>query len=60
MTLDAPAGDWLLTKIEALSDLNQKILLGHLKNDYEGTFENFELFWFSKAVLKLRDVMVCV
>jgi hypothetical protein len=60
MTLDAPAGDWLLTKIEALSDLNQKILLGHLKNDYETSFENFELFWFSKELLKLREVMVVV
>jgi hypothetical protein len=60
ITLDAPAGDWLLTIIEAMLDLNQKITVGQLKNDYETSFENFELFWFSKGLLKLREVMVVV
>jgi len=58
ISLDAQAGDWLVSKIDALRDLNQKITIGHLKTDFENTFENFELFWFSKSLLKLRAVLL--
>lgn len=54
--LEAPIGIWLQ---QWLSDLEigvpQKFTLKQLKESYEASFEDFELFWFSKAMQTLRE-----
>ncbi len=30
------------------------ITIGQIKSDFETQFEDFELFWFSKPILKLK------
>ena len=49
-------GDWLLETINKVSISNSKIYtLQELKSDFELNFENFELFWFSKPMMTLRN-----
>jgi len=49
-------GDWLLELLNKITVSNTKIsTLQEIKSDFESHFENFELFWFSKPVVTLRD-----
>jgi hypothetical protein len=49
-------GDWLLETLNKVSISNSKIYtLQELKSDFELNFENFELFWFSKPMMTLRN-----
>ena len=49
-------GEWLLTFLEKVSVRNSKLLtLGQTKADFESVLEDFELFWFSKPIAKLKD-----
>ncbi len=49
-------GEWLLTFLEKVSVRNSKLLtLGQIKTDFESVLEDFELFWFSKPITKLKD-----
>lgn len=54
--LEAEKANWLL-KIFRENGINgaKKMTLQKLKLDFEGNFENFELFWFSKTMQKLRE-----
>ncbi|HEX7367511.1 MAG TPA: B12-binding domain-containing radical SAM protein [Pelobium sp.] len=56
ITLDKEKGKWLLKKLESLTTNNQPLVtFSQLKHDFETFFEDFELFWFSKPMLQLRD-----
>jgi hypothetical protein len=48
-------GDWLVEFLNKIAVSNTKIYtLQEIKSDFETTFEDFELFWFSKAVVTLK------
>lgn len=54
--LDKDKGLWLKSTLEKLSATNtNKITLSSLKNDFEESFEDFELFWYSKPIQKLKN-----
>ena len=55
--IDADKGNWFLNHLEStLSPQNEKLKsFSHLKADFETQFEDFELFWFSKPMLVLRE-----
>ncbi|WP_055448872.1 B12-binding domain-containing radical SAM protein [Lacinutrix mariniflava] len=56
ITLNKPEGEWLLDQLEILKPTNGKAQsFSALKKDFETQFEDFELFWFSKSIQKLRD-----
>ena len=49
-------GDWLVELLNKISVSNIKLVtLQEIKADFEIQFENFELFWFSKPLLALRE-----
>ncbi|MGB1210958.1 MAG: B12-binding domain-containing radical SAM protein [Lacinutrix venerupis] len=56
ITLNKAEGEWLLHTLETLKPKNGKPQsFSALKKDYENQFQNFELFWFSKPLQKLKD-----
>lgn len=61
ITIDKKVGDWLLKMIVATSIANDKLVtFQYIKLDYETQFEDFELFWFSKAMTNFRKYGVLV
>ncbi len=61
ISLEREKGEWLLDKLDKLSIYNSRYTTyGQLKIDFESRFENFELFWFSKAMQKLRSTDLLV
>lgn len=56
ITLEKDKGEWLLKSLELISVSNDKLLtINQLKESFEAIFEDFELFWFSKPIDKLRQ-----
>ncbi|MFH4966044.1 B12-binding domain-containing radical SAM protein [Gaetbulibacter sp. M235] len=55
ISLEKERGLWLLDMLELVTPRNKPLSFGNLKANFETKFENFELFWFSKPILKLRD-----
>tara|TARA_R110000796_G_scaffold88850_2_gene191785 strand:+ start:50547 stop:52739 length:2193 start_codon:yes stop_codon:yes gene_type:complete len=57
ISLEKEKGEWLLHKLEHLNT-NKSVMYSfkELKLDYETTFENFELFWFSKPINTLKSI----
>ncbi len=54
--LNKPEGEWLLNTLETLKPTNGKTAsFSALKKDFETQFEDFELFWFSKSMQKLKE-----
>ena len=53
--IEKEKGLWLLDVLEKLSPQNSPLSFGKLKADFEISFENFELFWYSKSVNTLRS-----
>ncbi len=53
ISLEKNQANWLLKSLNILT--NHPILLKDLKLDYETQFEDFELFWFSKPLVSLRN-----
>lgn len=51
-SLEMEKAKWLLEKIK---DEKFTYQLSELKNDFERHFDNFELFWFSKAIQNLKE-----
>ncbi len=48
-------GDWLVDLLNKIGVSNSKMYtLQEVKSDFETTFEDFELFWYSKPVVTLR------
>lgn len=58
--LQADQADWLFQWIQKLNihTLEKSITLQEVKNDFERHFENFEFFWFSKPIEKLRKQLL--
>ena len=55
ITLNKPEGEWLLKTLDQLKPSNGKAQsYSALKKDFEKQYEDFELFWFSKSMQKLR------
>lgn len=54
--LETGKAEWLKNVMGEYSIENaHKITLGELKNSFETQFEDFELFWFSKPIQKLKQ-----
>lgn len=56
ITTEKDKGEWFLDTLETLMPSSEKpISFSQLKKDFETRFDDFELFWFSKPILTLRD-----
>lgn len=54
--LDADKAKWLLKILAKMQlDSDSSFMLKDLKADFENQFDNFELFWFSKQMLQVRQ-----
>lgn len=57
INLDKTEGLWLFNQLATLKPVSGKsTTLRELKKDFETELENFELFWFSKPVEKLKSL----
>ncbi|MCF6132609.1 B12-binding domain-containing radical SAM protein [Flavobacterium wongokense] len=56
ISLEKEKADWFLKSLDLLSLSNEKaVTFSQLKTDFEKQFDDFELFWYSKPVLTLRE-----
>lgn len=56
IALEKDKGDWLNNQLEKLQiQAEEPITFAQLKADFENSFEDFELFWFSKSMNNLKD-----
>ncbi len=56
ISLEKEQGLWLLSTLKSITpNQNKQRTFSELKSDFETQFENFELLWFSKPILKLRE-----
>ncbi len=54
--MEADKAEWFLKQINVLSIFNkEERTLGQLKTDFENQFDDFELFWYSKPMLTLKE-----
>lgn len=55
INLDKEKGEWLIKQIERISIYQLKSpTIADLKTDFETSFKDFQLFWYSKQLNKLR------
>jgi len=54
ITVDAEQGRWLEKTLRKVTVFESPKTLAELKHDFEIHLENFELFWFSKAIIQLK------
>ena len=55
INLEANKATWLAQKLQQIYISNpSKTTFGQLKSDFEGQFEDFELFFYSKPILSIR------
>ena len=54
-TVDKEKGEWLIANLEKMKPQNKPITFGQLKSDFEMQFNDFELFWYSKQIVGLRE-----
>ncbi len=56
ISLEKEVGEWLLKTLNLIAVSNDKLLtIAQLKESFEVEFDDFELFWFSKPVDKLKQ-----
>jgi hypothetical protein len=56
ISLDKDKGEWLKSRLRNLAvSAEKQTTFNQLKQDFETTFEDFELFWFSKPIQLLRN-----
>jgi len=56
ISIDKDQAAWLVLVLKKVSVYEtSKITLSQLKLDFENYFENFELFWYSKPMINLRE-----
>ncbi|WP_162126184.1 B12-binding domain-containing radical SAM protein [Flavobacterium phycosphaerae] len=56
IAVEKEKGEWLAAILDTLSVTNQKgQTFAQLKADFETQFDDFELFWYSKPMVTLRD-----
>ncbi|MQP24916.1 radical SAM protein [Flavobacterium sp. LMO8] len=59
ISLNSEEGKWLMATLDKISVYAEnKITFSQLKLDFETHFDDFELFWFSKPILILRNSML--
>ncbi len=58
ITVDKEKGEWLKDILEKISISSEKLMTyQNVKLDYENNgLEDFELFWFSKSIITLREI----
>ena len=55
-SLEKDKGEWLLDTLEKITvTKGNSLTFQQLKIDFENSFENFELFWYSKPIKNLRN-----
>ena len=55
VSLEKDKANWFLKTLEVISVSNEKTsTFSQLKTDFEQQFDDFELFWYSKPLIKLR------
>lgn len=56
VNLEKEKGQWLIQKLNEIKLSDQKLnTISNLKTDFEKQFDDFELFWYSKAINELRQ-----
>ncbi|MCP4459967.1 MAG: radical SAM protein [Cytophagales bacterium] len=55
LSVEKEKAEWLLATLDQIVVHQKAITFAHLKEDFETKFEDFELFWYSKAVNILRE-----
>ena len=56
ISLEEDKAKWLMNSLEIISVFNdKKLTFSQLKSDFETSFEDFELFWYSKPINTLRE-----
>lgn len=56
ISMDKEQGNWLVAQLPKLTPHQKKTTsFSSLKADFESQFEDFELFWFTKPMLSLRN-----
>ena len=56
ISLNAEEGKWLVKTLEEISvHTNNKTTFSQLKSDFEQQFDDFELFWYSKPIMTMRQ-----
>ena len=56
ISINAEEGKWLVETLEKIAiDSGSKLTYSQLKTDFESKLEDFELFWYSKPILTLRQ-----
>ncbi|WP_395046158.1 B12-binding domain-containing radical SAM protein [Flavobacterium sp.] len=59
--IEKEKGDWMLKTLEIISvHSDNKTTFSALKIDFETTFDDFELFWYSKPINTLRNFGILV
>jgi hypothetical protein len=57
LVLEKETGNWLIDTLETLTPASERqISFGQLKADFELYFEDFELFWYSKPINKMKEL----
>lgn len=57
ISLPYPQAEWLISKLRALSAQNEELMsIADLKKDFEKELGDFELFWYSRPLEKLKAV----
>jgi hypothetical protein len=61
ITVEKEKGEWLTQTLDKISiTSNGKMTFSQLKTDYETHLEDFELFWYSKSIISLREIGLLV
>lgn len=56
VSMEKEYGEWFLDNLDRLSINEEEVFtFASLKENFEEQFENFELFWYSKPILTLRE-----
>ena len=56
VSMEKKYGEWLLDILDRLSINEEEVFtFASLKENFEEQFENFELFWYSKPIMTLRE-----
>jgi hypothetical protein len=56
ITVEKEKGEWLLKTMNCIRASHEKTFtFVELKEDFEMQFDDFELFWFSKPIVALRE-----
>ncbi len=56
ISVNAEEGKWLVNTLEKISVYSDnKMTFSQLKSDFEQQFDDFELFWYSKPIMTMRQ-----